>query len=75
MELKTSEFTARSDDGQEYTIYEYADVIGAGNLNDPNATIRGAKRLCTSEGEDVNFKGEGVYEIATSGIILRKIND
>ena len=75
MERKTNEFTARSDDGQEYTIYEYTDVIDAGNLNDPNATIRGAKRLCTSEGEDVNFKGEEVYEIVTSGIILRKINN
>ena len=75
MERKTNEFTAISDDGQEYTIYEYTDVIDAGNLSDPNATIRGAKRLCTSEGEDVNFKGEGVYEIVTSGIILRKINN
>ena len=73
MERKTNEYTARSNDGQEYTIYEYINIIYAGHLNDPNATIKGTKRLCTSNGEDINFKGEGIYEIVTSGVILRKI--
>jgi len=74
MERKTNEFTARSEDGQEYIIYEYTNVIDAPNLNDPSAAIRGLKRLCTSEGEDVNFKSEGVYEIVFSGLILIKTN-
>ena len=73
MERKTNEFTARSNYGQEYTIYEYTKIIDAGHLSDPNATIKGTKRLCTSNGEDINFKGEGIYEIVTSGVILRKM--
>lgn len=73
-EYKTNEFTAISDDGQEYSIYEYSKIIDVGHQSDPNATIEGIKRLCTSECDVVNFKGEGIYEIVASGIILRKIN-
>ncbi len=75
MEQKTNEYKARSDDGQEYVIYEFVNIVNAGSLNDPTAVIKGTKRLITANGEDINFKEEGVFEIVNSGVILRKIND
>jgi hypothetical protein len=73
MERKTNEFRARSDDGQEYLIYEYTNFIDVGTLDKPNEFIKGLKRLCLN-GEDVNFIEEGVYEIVSSGTIVRRIH-
>lgn len=75
MERKTNEFRVRSDDGKEYLVEEYTKIIDAGNLDNPNATIKGLKRLCMSNGEDVIFIEEEIYKIVSSGTMVQKNND
>jgi hypothetical protein len=67
---KTGEFQANADDGREFVVYEYTTFFhSAGQV------IPGLKELVTSDGQHVNFKEEGVYEIVwRPNIIIRRIN-
>ena len=71
MKRRTGIFTARGDDGRSYTIYEYTDFIEARSHDDPTLESRGLKELRTPDGMAVNWQGKGVYQILTTGVILR----
>ena len=65
-----SEILTQADDGTEYVILEYApDVIAAGTLANPGATIRKKLRtLVTRDGEAVNRIDDDTFEVlAVSG--------
>ena len=67
-----SEILTRSDDGTEYVILEYApDVIAAGNLGNPGATIRkDLKTFVTRDGDTVNVIDGNTFEVhAVSGVV------
>jgi|GEM_PF-2692910 len=70
--VKTDQFVAVADDGEELLIIEYTDMIPAGELGDPFRTIPGQITLLTSRGQHVNYRGLGTYEIVESGKIARK---
>jgi hypothetical protein len=74
MKRHTGTFTAQDKTGKIHTVHEYTDFIDAGTLDDPSATIPGLKQLRTSDGQVLNYKQKGVYEIVATGIIL-KSND
>lgn len=65
-------FQARDGEGKTYTILEIQEYEDAGNLNDPNATVEGMRRLETSDGEDVIIL-DGEMCLAASHEVLRKI--
>jgi hypothetical protein len=70
--MKTDEFTALAEDGTSVTIEEFTDLIDAGTLDNPNASIRGSKTLLTGDGMHVNVVGEGEYEVVGTGLRLRR---
>jgi len=73
MRSEIGRFEAKADDGQQFTIVEYQDDVGAGTLDDPPATDPGAIELFTLDGERVIFKYDGTYEIVSSGLIVHRI--
>jgi hypothetical protein len=60
MRRRTGQFTALDNDGRSYTIHIYT-----------YCTREGAKELQMPAGQPVNRRDKGVYEIVTSGVILR----
>jgi hypothetical protein len=73
--VKTNEFMVKTDGGEQYTIIEYTDVIPAGSFQDPKKEVPGLKTLMTSDGQHVNYREDGTYEIVESGKIARKIKE
>jgi len=67
MKRLTGTFTAHDDFRRDYTISVYLDD---GSHDDPNAVVEGPKELRTADGQLVNRKRKGVYEIKVSGLIL-----
>lgn len=56
-------FRAVSNDGHEYEVIEYQDVIDAGSFDDPNAEVPGLRSFRTADGRAVNFRGGNSFEI------------
>lgn len=73
MERKTDEFTVRTDEGETYVIYEFTNFVEVGDFENPNAVVQGLKRLSTSDGMPVNFRGNGLYEIVELGVVARRV--
>jgi hypothetical protein len=64
-------FVATGDNGQDYDIEIYVDVIDVKSHNNPNATIEGGvKSLQTVDGLSVNRTAKGEYVIVQSGLRL-----
>ncbi|NQU84939.1 MAG: hypothetical protein HQ541_04190 [Mariniphaga sp.] len=63
-------FICTDNEGCEYTINIYTDIIDTGNLNDPSRVIEGLKELETSDGKPVNRLKQGEYEIIETSVIL-----
>lgn len=73
MEHQTDQFLAISDDGREFLISEYRDVIDAGHLHEPHKTVYGRlRRFETAEGHDVNHLEDGTFQIVELNLIVRK---
>lgn len=70
MEKHTLTFSAKSGDGQEFTIYEFTQLLDVGTFGNPDAVIEGLKRLETSEGQSVNRLEKGKYEIVALSLII-----
>jgi len=68
---QSGKFSAVGDDGHEYIVLIYTDIIDVGHLVDPTATIKGLKSLQTVDGMAVNRREKGEYEIVETGVILR----
>ena len=73
MKRKTDEFEAHSEDGRRFFVTIYTDVINAGTLTDPNATIDGLKSARTSEGYHCNFIDQNTWEIVELGLRIRRL--
>ena len=72
MKRRTGSFTAQGDDHKIYTIYEFTDFEDI-RTHDDYATVKipGSEELRTSDGIPVNYKEKGVYQIASTGVIIR----
>ena len=73
MRRRTGTFTAQGDNHKSYTIYVYTNFYDASSHNDPTAKVSGLKELQTSDGAPVNWKEKGIYQIVTTGVILRPL--
>ena len=71
MRRRTGTFTAQGDNHKSYTIYEYTNFEDTRSHNHSlTAGIQGLKEFLTSDGEPVDWKEKGVYQIITTGVIL-----
>jgi hypothetical protein len=73
MKQKIGEFKAQANDGREFTIYEYQDVIDARNYGERRAPSEGMTELLTSDGMPVNSKDDGTYVIVSLHLTVRRI--
>lgn len=70
MKKPKGNFIAKGDDGHDYVIEIYVNLINVGKLDDPNATIDGLKSLQTEDGLLVNRIGKGEYLIVQTDLRL-----
>jgi hypothetical protein len=71
MKKLTGSFTAIGDDGKEYKVLIYTNIIKAGSFEDPKATVEGIKSMVTSNGMTINRLKKGEYQIVQTNVILR----
>jgi hypothetical protein len=62
--------SAQGDDGQQYSLYVYSDAAHPQAHTASRAPIGGTD-LATSDGQLVRWRAKGVYEIVTTGVVLR----
>jgi hypothetical protein len=72
MEKLLAEFPAKGDDGKNYIICQFVDVITASS-HDQDQEIQGRKWLQTKDGNPVNYIKKGTYQMFVGGtdVILR----
>ena len=63
---------ARSEDGSDYTVYEYQQFIDASSY-DGEKWIPGMKYLELDDGSRVNHIDDDTFKIVQSGIILKRV--
>ena len=61
MEELIESFDVEDERGEVHRIYIYQEIIDAGTIKDPNATIRGMKRIVMENGEPVNYIDENTF--------------
>lgn len=54
-------FLAYDDEGNEYTIYQYVEILNVSTMEDPGGEIEGLKSLRTAQGQAVNRLDKGQY--------------
>jgi hypothetical protein len=59
------------DDGRQYTLYIYTDTALPATCNASRAPRAGSTEIATSDGHLVRWRAKGVYEIVTTGVVLR----
>ena len=64
-------FTATSEAGTEYTIRVRIPRVSIPGRGGPLATRAGRPELHTSDGRSVNRLEKGVYQVVTTGVVLR----
>ena len=69
-EVELDRFTARSDEGREYTIIEYQEYIQDRNSD---AETVGLKRWTTSEELHLHYIDSKTFKIFETGEIIRKV--
>jgi hypothetical protein len=72
MRREMRRFEVTTDNGRRFTIVEYQDFRTSRTLGD-DITSSGPKELLTSDGERVNVKPNGIYEIVGLGLTLRRM--
>ncbi len=63
-------FEAVGDDGRNYVLNVFVEIIDAKTQGDPEAEIPGLKSIKTSDGESVNRVSKGRYQIVSTGVEL-----
>jgi hypothetical protein len=71
MKRHTRIITAQGDDGQPYSLYVYSDSAHPDRRMAPRVPMDGSTELATSDGHLVRWRAKGVYEIVTTGVVLR----
>jgi hypothetical protein len=68
--VRTSTFKAVNDAGDEFEIDVYTTFVDTSTLGQRNELPTG-RQLRTSDGDAVNWKEKGVYQIVATGMIVR----
>jgi hypothetical protein len=71
MKRHTRIITAQGDDGQQYSLYVYCDSVYPDTRIAPRGPMNGSTEIATSDGHLVRWRAKGVYEIVTTGVLLR----
>ena len=74
MKRYTRIITALGNDGQQYSLYVYSDAARSGVRTAPHVPLAGSTELATSDGHLVRWRAKGVYEIVTTGVVLRSLD-
>jgi len=69
----TEQFTAKSEDGRQFDLLVYTDILDSGTFQNPAATVEGIKTILTSEGYHVNRVDDLNYEIVELGLNVKKV--
>ncbi len=69
----TEQFTAKSEDGRQFDLLVYTDILDVGTSQNPNATLEGIKTILTSDGYHVNRIDDLNYEIVELGLRVKKV--
>jgi len=64
-------FTATSEAGTEYTIRVRIPRVSTASRGGPHAARAGRPAFHTSDGRSVNRLEKGVYQVVTTGVVLR----
>jgi hypothetical protein len=59
------------DDGCQYTLYIYTDSALPATSMASRVPLAGSTEIATSDGHLVRWRAKGVYEIVTTGVVLR----
>lgn len=71
MEKLTQQFMARDEEsGESVELFVYTDILDAGGMDDPGATIPGLKHIRTADGLKVNRLGQGKYQVVVTQQVL-----
>jgi hypothetical protein len=62
---------AQGDDGRQYTLYIYTDSALPATRMATRAPLADSTEIATSDGHLVRWRAKGVYEIVTTGVVLR----
>ena len=73
MKRYTRIISANGDDGQQYSLYVYSDSVHPGTRTAPFSPVDSSTDLATSDGQLVRWRAKGVYEIVTTGVVLRSV--
>jgi hypothetical protein len=63
-------FTALDENGSEYKVIEWQELIGAGTLANPNHYVEGILIFRLASGAFLNRKSEGKYEVVSDGTLI-----
>ena len=71
MKRYTRIISAHGDDGQQYSLYVYSDSAHAETRTASRTPMGASIDLATSDGQLVRWRAKGVYEIVSTGVVLR----
>ena len=71
-EKLVEQIDTRKANGQVVRLYVYQDVIDAGSMDDPHATLLGMKRIVTGQGQNVNFIDDNTFKIVVTNEVLTR---
>jgi hypothetical protein len=71
-EMETDRFTSQSDTGRKVVIVEITTFLEAVNFEE-TSWVEGQKSYRTREGDRVNCKGQGEYEVVNTGEKLWRV--
>lgn len=74
MQKLKGSFVAKGDDGKDYIIEIYVDLVDVGTHDDPSSIIEGLKTLQTEDGLKINRIGKGEYELVQTGLRLYSVS-
>lgn len=71
---ETDSFNCEDSDGNQYTIVELTKIHSTQELDKATKTnIRGVSEYQTSQGQHVNLKDDGTFEIVGTGTVVWKV--
>jgi len=73
MRKEINRYRCIGDNGREYTVIEYQNVIRTQLKSGPPQDVLGTKDWCLSDGGEVNFADENTFQIVLTDELVRKI--
>jgi len=72
-QVKKDSFIAVDENQVQYRLHTFVDMIASDSMDEGQSSVEGLKTIRTDDGDYVNYRGEGLYEIAHNGKKLKKL--